>query len=458
MKRITQNIILLLFIATSSFAQQSVLEQYVQEALQSNIALQQKELSYKKSLAALKEAKGLFYPNVSIQARFSAAQGGRAFELPIGDLMNPVYQNLNVINQLGQATSPDYPTIADYPQIENQQINFLRTTEQETMVRVAMPVFNSAILYNHRIQQNLAEAEKISVAVYKKELVKEVKTAYFNYAKAVQGVQLFENTIQLVEENLRTTESLHRNHKVTIDQVYGVKAELKSVEQQLAEAQKNQQVAQAYFNFLLNRDYQNAIELLQETDLQQSIIAIDQAREQAFQQRDEFQQLNYFIAAADQKVALNKGNFLPNLNLAVDYGIQGINYAIDQDSDFAMGSLVMNWNIFDWTTKAKIEQAQIDKAELFKRKEETKQQIGLQVVSTFYELDAAAKNIELAKAEVEATQKAYKLVQKKYSQGQANLVEWMNARTQMTNAKQKQIITTYDYQIRLANFERSIGQ
>ena len=44
------------------------------------------------------------------------------------------------------------------------------------------------------------------------------------------------------------------NNKVTIDQVYAAEAEVKSIEQQLAEAQKNEKVAKAYFNFLLNID------------------------------------------------------------------------------------------------------------------------------------------------------------------------------------------------------------
>jgi outer membrane protein TolC len=80
------------------------------------------------------------------------------------------------------------------------------------------------------------------------------------------------------------------------------------------------------------------------------------------------------------------------------------------------------------------------------------------VVSAFYALEAATKSIDLAKAEEDAAQKAFKLVQKKYSQGQANLVEWTNARTQKTTAEQKQNIAKYEYQICLAEFERAMGE
>lgn len=436
-------------------AQEEPLRQYIQTALAGNIALQQKELSYEKSLAALQEARGLFFPRLSVQARYSVARGGRTFDIPVGDLMNPVYQNLNELNRLVQVAYPDYPTIPEYPTIDNVQESFLRETEQETVVRLQMPVFNNAILYNHRIRQNLSEAEKISVDIYKRELVKETKVAYYNYAQAAQGVSILENALKLVQENLRTTQSLYRNNKVTLDVVYGAQAEVQEVEQQLAVAEKNEKVAQAYFNFLLNRDYQATIELPAGEGLEEIAATVDEARGLAQRNREEFQQLNYYLSARDNQIQLDKGGILPQLNLQADYGVQGTNYALTNDSDFFMGSVVMSWNLFDHTRQAKVQQAKISKLELERQKAEAQQQVGLQAVSAYYELEAARKRISQARAEVEAAGQAFRLVDKKFAQGQANLVEYTNARTQMTNAEQSSSIAFYDYQAKLAVFERA---
>lgn len=455
-------IILIILICTALMANLSAqsgnpLDGYIQTALQSNIALQRKNLSYQKSLEALEEAKGLFWPKLSLEARYSVAQGGRTIEFPVGDLMNPVYDNLNLVNSFGQTASPDYPVIPEYPQIENEQINFLRATEQDTYVRLAMPVFNTTILQNHKIKQNLSEVEKISVDIYKRELVKEVKTAYFNYAKAQKALELYQNTLELVGENLRTTESLYRNNKVTIDEVYASKAQQEEVLQQLAEAEKNEKTAKAYFNFLLNRDYDLSVDLLGETTLPASAIDVEAARNIAFQQREELQQLNYYLAVSDNQVSISKGSYLPTINLALDYGVQGVNYNLDKDSDYMMGSVVMSWSIFDRTTQPKVDQAKIAKLELQQQKAEAQQQIGLQVVNAYYDLEAGLKRITAAEAEVEAAQKAFRLVNKQYTQGQANLVTFKNARTQMTNAEQKLVIARYDYQIKQAELERAVG-
>ena len=432
------------------------LDHYLTEAMKSNIALQQKELSYEKSLAALEEAKSMFFPSLSLQARYSVAGGGRTIDFPVGDLLNPVYDNLNLINARNSAAVPDYPTIPNYPNIQNEQINFLRTTEHETKLRVVFPVFNAAILNNHRIKKELTRAEQITVDIYKRELTKEVKTAYFNYLQAVEGVALFENTQQLVKENLRTSESLHKHHKVTVDVVYTAEAQVKSVEQQKAEAIKNEQTAKAYFNFLLNRNYDEGIEIMDIATVQlMQPSSLEEFRNKAFSSREELSQIDQYLKVSDNNIQLQRGDFLPQVNLVGDYGFQGTNYRFGKEDDFVMGSVVLSWNIFNKPTKAKIQQAQIEKTVLQKQRQEAQQQIGLQVVSAYYDLEAAAKNLDLAKAEKESAEKAFKLVNKKFTQGQANLVELTDARTQMTLAAQKQIIARYNYQIKLAELERA---
>mgnify|MGYP006281698661 CR=1 FL=1 len=451
-------IALLTAIALHSFllsGQPTQLDRYIATALESNIALQRRDLSYQKSLAALREAKRCFLPTLSLQARFSAAQGGRAFEIPIGDLMNPVYDNLDLLNGLAQDALPDYPAIPTYPKIQNEEVFFLRETEQETLVRLAWPVFNSAILYNQKIRENLSQVERISVDIYRRELVMEVKTAYFNYLKAEQGITLYRNTLQLVQENQRSSESLFRNHQVTVDEVYASRAQVAEVEQQLARARKQARVAQAYFNFLLNRAHDTEIIVEQPEAVALEILTLEEARGRALQQREEFQQLNHYLAASDHRVRLEKGALLPTVNLVGDYGVQGVNYALDQDSDYAIGSLLLRWNFLDPTRGARVQQARIEQAELTRRKEETEQQIGLGVVDAYYELEVNRENIESARAEVKAAERAFALIRKKYTQGQASQVELINARTQLTNAERNAIIARYDYQIGLATYERA---
>jgi len=450
-------LLLLMLLAGLTATAQAPLERYVEQALQRNIALQREELSLQQSMAALEEAKSQFFPSLQFRARYSVANGGRAFTIPVGDLVNPIYNNLNRLNQAAADASPNFPEIPDYQPISNVQENFLRPTEQETFLRLQMPVFNQAILRNNQMKQELLQASRLSVDIYKKELTKEVKVGYYRYAKAVRGVEILENAQTLLEENLRTSRSLYENHKVTLDAVYGAEAELREVEQQLAAARKNERTAQAYFNFLLNRPYDEAIELSAPDAIPQNPEALEQLRRRALQGRAEFQQLEHYLRAREDAIELQRGKRLPELNLQADYGVQGLGYEFDDEARYFLGSAVLTWTIFDRGRSARVEQARVDKLKLEKQRQETRQQIGLQVVQTYYELEAAAEQVEQAQAARRAAQQAFRLVKKKYEQGQANLVTFTQARTRLTNAEQRLAIARFEQRARAAELERAVG-
>lgn len=56
-------------------AQNSLLDKYIHEGLDKNLALQQQNLALDKSLSTLREARGLFLPSLNLEARYSRAGG-----------------------------------------------------------------------------------------------------------------------------------------------------------------------------------------------------------------------------------------------------------------------------------------------------------------------------------------------------------------------------------------------
>jgi len=446
----------LLFLAKAGTAQ-SVLEGYIDTALQQNLELEQRQLDYRQQAAKLQEAKARLLPTVSIQARLSMARGGRSFIIPVGDLVNPVYSNLNAINQLGAGLSEDYPTFPTYPGINNVEENFLRRQEQETVVRLQAPVYNPTVFANRRIQEKQTQAQAMGVEAFKRQLVRDVKIAYFSCLQALEATALYENTQDLLTENLRTSESLYENHQVTLDEVYAAQARLREIEQQLSQAQQQQQSARAYLNFLLKRPLETAVVVDEGTEMDPSAISLSTARQQALAQRAELQQLDLARQATEEAVSLRKAAFLPSINVQADYGIQGVDYRIDDQSDFFLGSLVLSWKLFDRSARHQVEQATLDVQRVQKQVEETRSQLQLQVIDAWYALDAARKQETQAEAEVEAASRAFRLVSKKYEQGQANQLTLSDARTQMTNAETRQIIARYNLQIRLAELEYAVS-
>ena len=78
----------------------------------------------------------------------------------------------------------------------------------------------------------------------------------------------------------------------------------------------------------------------------------------------------------------------------------------------------------------------------------------MQVIEAYYDLQASEKSIRASDEALKSARKAYEMVDRKFREGQANLIEYIDARTTMTNAEQNLIINRYDYYIKYAEFER----
>jgi outer membrane protein len=455
---ISASVSALFLFTTFTVAQSGILDEYIREGLESNIALQQKLSSYDQSIQELRVARGLFFPSVSFNARYTVAQGGRTILFPLGDLLNDAYSTLNALSAIHGLIDPKTGGPVDFPMLENQEFKFYRPTEQETKIVVIQPIFNPQIYYNSRIKSDLMQVRQADAGAYKRQLVAEIKTSYYNYLKTIQMNKLIDNTRQLLEENIRVNEKLVENDKVTIDNVYRSRAELGKLEQKKAEAIQMEQTAAAYFNFLLNKPFESEIKIDEHLMMMEIKESVNVASENALKNREELLMLQGYWEVAHNNFKLNRSFKLPTLTGAMDYGFQGEEYRFTKDDDYMLASLVLRWDLFTGRQNdAKIQHAKIEQKMIEQKQDELESVIKLEVTNSWYAMQAAGKSIEAAELQVETTQKAFQIIARKYEQGQAGLIEFIDARTEMTNAEENLIVARYDYLISYADYERAAG-
>ena len=129
---------LLLALAPHAQAGDAVLDGYLHEALQRNPSLLARGAGVAASLAQIDEARAQQLPQLSFNARYTRADGGRTIDIPTGDLLNPVYDTLN--RMLAEQGQPP-----QFPQIGNQSIPLLRPREQETKLSISAPLLAPAL-------------------------------------------------------------------------------------------------------------------------------------------------------------------------------------------------------------------------------------------------------------------------------------------------------------------------
>lgn len=411
---------------------------YVRQAVEGNLGLRQERLAADRAEAEVREARGLFLPTVAFDARYSEMSGG----LNIGDFINPAYGALNEITGTNQ-----FPT----------NVDARLPLAQETRIRIAQPLYQPAVAENHRLRRTLRDLQGHALGAATRQLAADVQTAYLDYARSVRVVELYRATLPLLDENLRVAERLVARGTATPDAVLRARAERGETHQALAEAEVRSQAALRRFNHLLNRDLDTSVEVLPDSALAFAMsVDEEEAVRRALAGREELRQSDAGIAAAESQVRLAGAARLPTVALAVDYGFQGRDYRLSADDDFAVASLVVQWNAFNGgQTGARRQQARIAADQARAGRAQAEQQIELQVRTAWRSAQAARGAIATAEDRLAAARRTWELVQRRYQEGIATQIELLDARTTYTSAGLNLILTRYDYAARWVEVERA---
>lgn len=309
------------------------------------------------------------------------------------------------------------------------------------------PLFNPDIYFNYKAQKELISVQQAQKNAYQNELKFNITSAYYQYLQSEEALTILSKTKVLLQELLKINSSLVANAKSTRDVVLSTEYEISKIDQQLAENHKNNQVARSYFNFLLNRELEAAI--IKDTTMVSTAQAnqnLNDLTDEAIKNRQEVKQLEGGMRANEELVGLQKGNaWLPKVNAVGDIGYQGFQYKFDQPQQFYLVQFGLSWDIFKGGEKRmRVQQARIDQSVLENKMQQLKKQIELQVIQAYYELETSRQALASSQSGVRSTEKSFQIIRSKYNEGQAILLEYLDAQNKLTTARLTQSINHYE--------------
>jgi outer membrane protein TolC len=373
------------------------------------------------------------------------AKGGRYIDIPVGDLMNPVYSTLN---QLTGTTN--------FPKIDNVSEQFLPNNFFDVRVRTTYPILNPDIKYNKLIKEDQIELSEGELSIYKRELIKDVKTAYYTYLLALQGIDIYENTLTVVERGLKVNESLYKNGKGLPAYVNRSEADVQQVEAQLQNARNESEKAKAYFNFLLNRSLNEPIETTVPELNDYSLQANDDLN--ALNKREEIIQLQTAENINRNLIKMNESFRQPRVSTFLDLGAQGFDFVLSDRGPYYMFGLQVDMPIFQGKRNLyKIDQSRRDLENTQTQQALVAKQIELAAFTARNNVMTTVSNYRAAQKQVQAAKSYFKLVDRGRSEGTNTFIEWLDARNQLTTAEVQEQINKYRSLIAWADYERQIA-
>jgi outer membrane protein len=432
----------------------------VSDALAANLELDGALAQTAQRLAALDQARALYLPSLDLNARYTRATGGRTIDFPVGDLLNPVYASLNQITGTSK-----------FPTVQNQEINFQRTREQDTRVSLNQPLYDARISAGRAAAQFQYEAATASRTALASRIARDMREAYYRWLQARAQIGIFDETLELAAENRRVNESLFRNGKITRDLVYRAEADLLEVQQSQLGAQNSVRLAQSYVNLIRNAPFDRVLPTIdvENPDIDrlrnelaaraaQPALTLAPLQDAAVLQRYELRQLDAISAAAIAGERLARAAFKPRLAFALDVGTQGETYALTSDDRYLLASVVLKFNFFaGGADEAGIANARAVEREVRANRSLQEQQIRLQVQQALQDFEFTQASLGTAAKRVEAAAGAFRIASRKRDLGQINQAEFIDSRRAMTDAQLNLNLTRFAALGNLAELEYALG-
>lgn len=418
------------------------LDSYVRQGLERNIVVQQKSISLEMALLSLKMANGMFAPSVSLLGNFTSGEGGRSISFPIGDIMNPVYTTLN------QLTASD-----QFPRMENVNTNFFPRNFYDVRARTSMPLLNTDLIYNKKIRGQQVLLQEYEVQVYQRELVRNIKVAYFNYLSAREGVVIYQSALTRAQEGKRVNEALLANGKGLPAYVLRSQAEIENIKAQLVDAERQVENGRLYFNFLLNREGTEEIntDFVPELSTVTTLLAEDAVPTQ----REELLQIKTAQELNQQVLKMNKLFWAPRVSGFVDLGAQAENMEYSSKANYYLYGFQLEMPLFSgFTNRHRISQSRLDVRNAELNVDQVNRQLRLSTEVSRNALVSAFQNYQSALKQLEAAQSYQRLIEKGYKEGVNTFIEAVDARNQLTSAELLVRVNLYRVLVAEASLER----
>lgn len=434
---------ILLMGTTVSHGQKDILQEYVDMGLNSNLVVKQRNVSIENAMNALKQAKYLYIPTLDFQMLYSTANGGRQIALPVGDMLNPVYTTLNQMTGVNA-----------FPMIENQNINFLPKNYYDGRVRLSVPILNMDIVNNKRIVDKQLAIQENEVEIYQRELVKDIKVSYYNYLSVLKAIEVKQNALDLALVGKRNNEKLLEAGQGLHAYVLRSETEIVQIESDLVALEGQLKSLKHYFNLLLNREQESAIEVAQD----KRIIPFALLDNPSIDKREEVESLNHAIDLREDIVRFNKQSIVPKLNGFADVGSQAERMKFNDKSVYYMVGLQLNIPIFNGLkTNLKVKEAKnnVEIAQL--QKEYVQNQLSVAVSKSYNDVLSAKERYQAALKQLEMAETYHRLIDKGYAAGVNTYLETVDARSQLSNATLNVNVQYYQFLSALAILEREVA-
>lgn len=443
---------LALALAAPALAETLNFMQCVELALKQNPALIASQSQINQAQAGLKQAQGSRLPKVTVSLngmRSNDALNGFGLKL---SQRNATFGDFGFGEFFANQTNPNLMTLAP------ERLNYPdAVTNFNTRIEAQLPLYTGGLIEGYVAQaQSYVKAAQNGDQYARQQVIFHVLQAYEGTHAARAYVEVAKQGEIAAQAYVKTIDSLVKQGVVVKSDLLTARINLENVRVQLMQAQNAAASALEQLHLLLG------LPLSEPLDIGARVLPaplpgqLAQWREQALADQPGINAMRQQVAAASANVQVAKAGYYPQIGVLLRQDWNNKNIGLNASS-YTVGAM-LTWNAFDGgVTHAAVDRAAAARAELAARLQEAESGVAFQVGDASRKADEAQKRVAVHELSVAQATEALSLVEKRYQNGVAAIVELLSARAQLDKAKADQVAAQYDLAVQRAGLRLAVG-
>lgn len=338
---------------------------------------------------------------------------------------------------------------------DTDQYRFTGTIEQ--------PLFTGfATLSNYQLAKLGLDVAKIQLARTRLDLTLLVKETYFAILTSERILEVRQQSVRQLQAGLEVAENFYEVGMSPKIDVLEAEVRLAEAKQELIRADNGLSVDKARFNTILRRPIDQEVAVLDILSDRPYEKPYQLCLEIALQKRPELMEAEKNVASAEKEITLAKSAYYPKVSISGNYYRAGDDPAVN-GSDFVDRE---NWDVmaeatitfFEWgKTRYETNQKRVRLRQARQALERIKDDIRLEVKTSYLSMQAAEKYILVAKKGVESAEENFRISGERYREQVATATEVLDAQTRLTEARTNYTSALAVFNVAQARLIRNMG-
>jgi len=294
---------------------------------------------------------------------------------------------------------------------------------------------------NKQISLNDLEKEKQGV-IYK------VTEAYYQVLQTEGMKRVRAQAVKQMQAHLESSEALLKEGMIAPIDLNRIKSQLSNLEHNLIKAENGHKLTMYNLNSIMGIDLNTELVLENNLSYEPCGIDLEDALVRAGENRSQIMNIALQRRIMEEMVDIAKSNRKPRVILSAESGITGW-----------QATVVAEYSLMDGgVNKAKIEQAELNLAQVDQSEQQVRQLIEFEVRSAYLNMKEAEKLIKVAEEGIKNSQESFRIAQVKYNEGIATNTEVIDAQSTLIEAETNHLNALYDYNINRAALIKAMGK